>query len=126
MAQGYRMERSTERIDTPRTLAALAPRKDVNLPDDDAGKEVGRLLPGERSKDPVKQRYRDKIRTRNKGRDAIGFYRNRPAADRDADTQQEDQSDIVFGGDADDPRWKQYFAERKTLGAMVPKKKGAK
>ena len=68
--------------------------KDTNLSDEDAGKPVGQLGFADKSKDKLKQEYRDHLRK------------------KPLDIQQEEQSRIIFGGDPDDPRWKE-FNERK-------------
>lgn len=80
-----------------RTLGAAA--KDVNLPDEDAGKPIGKLLPGEVSRDHLKQEYRERLRRRRGKRTR-------------EDDEREDRSDIIFGGDADDPRWPEYLGRR--------------
>lgn len=70
-------------------------KKDINLPDEKAGKPVGKLPFGVKSKDPMKQEYRDRLRRK---REPI----------TDDYIQQEEQSRIIFGGDADDPRWDEH------------------
>lgn len=89
--------------------------KDVNLPDESAGKPVGRLPYGARSKDPLKQSYMDRIKRKNK---KAGILEN----------QQEKQSREIFGGDADDPRWEEHnervkmFASKKSTMGLGRKK----
>jgi hypothetical protein len=74
---------------------AKAHPKDVNLPDEKAGKPVGKLGFADKSKDPLKQGYRDRLRK------------------KPLDIEQEEQSRIIFGGDPDDPRWDDYRNDRK-------------
>lgn len=63
-------------------------RKDVNLPDEKKGREIGKLLPGEKSKDPIKEGYRKSV------------DRSKLANPR--------SPDVIWGGDADDPRWNEH------------------
>lgn len=86
--------------------------RDVNLPDEQRGQNVGRLPYGTKSEDPLKQKYMDRIKARNVGRAKHGFYKNRSESDFQGDLQQEEQSRDIFGGDADDPRWAKYAKER--------------
>lgn len=79
-------------------------RVDMNLPDESAGKPVGQLGFAEKSKDSLKQAYRDRLKK------------------KPLDIQQEEQSRIIFGGDADDPRWKE-FNERLAASKKANQKK---
>lgn len=71
-------------------------KADINLPDEKAGEPVGMLLPGEKSKDSLKQQYRD---SKKKGWRA-----------GEKETPEGRWPDIIFGGDPDDSRWDEHFA----------------
>lgn len=96
---GRRTQKAAAETPPPSTLGALARAeaspKDTNLPDEQAGEEVGRLLPGERSQSDLKQRYRD-------------AQQDRPTSGNPR------WPDVIFGGDPDDPRWADY-KRRQTL-----------
>jgi hypothetical protein len=57
-------------------------RKDVNLPDESAGEPVGKLMPGEESRDPKKRGLKSP------------------------------HANVIFGGDPDDPRWAEHLGRR--------------
>lgn len=82
-------------------------KPDVNLPDESAGKPVGQLRFPEKSKDSIKQEYRDRLEKR---------MRREKGPMTDGDIQQEEQSRIIFGGDEDDPRVAEHRERKRTIG----------
>jgi hypothetical protein len=93
---------SSDAVQRPANTGTRDPR-DINLPDEQAGTPVGKLRRDERSKDPLKQGYREDLRKK-----------------RTASPQADDQADIIFGGDPDDPRWDDYLAPPPTKDVNLP------
>jgi hypothetical protein len=97
------LERVKGKKEEPKPRKRMA---DINLPDESAGTPVGMLLPSEKSKDSLKQTYRD---SKKKGWRA---GEKEPPEGR--------WPDIIFGGDPDDPRW---YEHNKRVAGLFPDKK---